>query len=98
MSLVTIVGWLATLASTVSFAPQAWKVIKSRRTEDISLRMYLVTVVGFCLWTTYGVLLGEWPLIVTNSICLMLSGFILTMKLLPQRQKNAVATHLDPEA
>ncbi|MGE5538855.1 MAG: SemiSWEET family sugar transporter [Gemmatimonas sp.] len=94
----TIIGALATIASTISFVPQAWKIIKSRRTHDISVGMYAVTVTGFGLWTAYGVLLGQWPLIVTNSICLLLSAFILTMKLLPPRQKNVVADVLDPDA
>jgi len=98
MSLVTIIGSLAALASMVSFAPQAWKIIKSRHTADISLGMYAITVCGFALWTIYGILLGEWPLIVTNSICFVLAGFILTMKILPRRQKNKVADVLDPAA
>jgi MtN3 and saliva related transmembrane protein len=56
----------------------------------------VLTVTGFALWTAYGVILGKWPLIVTNTICLGLSAFILTMKLLPQRQKNLVADAVDP--
>ena len=59
--------------------------------------MYAITVSAFALWTVYGVLLTQWPLIVTNTLCFLLSGFILTMKLLPRRQKNAVADALDPE-
>ena len=98
MTLTTIIGFIAAAASTVSFAPQAWKIIKSRKTDDISLAMYVVTVSGFALWTVYGILLNEWPLIVTNSICFVLSGFILLMKTLPRRQKNTVADALDPEA
>jgi MtN3 and saliva related transmembrane protein len=88
---------MATLASTVSFVPQAWKVIKTRETADISRWMYTITVFGFACWTTYGALLGEWPIIVTNSICFTLSAFILLMKLLPRREKEAVADTLDPE-
>lgn len=94
----TVVGALATIASTASFAPQAWKIIKSRETHAISAAMYVVTVVGFALWAGYGILLLQWPLIVTNSLCLVLSGFILTMKLLPRRQKQRVAEALDPAA
>lgn len=97
MSIITIIGSLAAIASTISFAPQAWKIIKSRKTSDISLGMYAVTVCGFALWTVYGILLGEWPLIVTNSICFMLAGFILVMKILPARKKNKVADALDPD-
>jgi MtN3 and saliva related transmembrane protein len=94
----TVIGGFATVASTVSFVPQAWKIIKFRRTHDISTGMYAVTVTGFALWTAYGVLLASWPLIVTNTLCLLLSAFILTMKLLPRRQKEAVADALDPKA
>lgn len=98
LEIVTIVGALAALCSTTSFAPQAWKIIKSRDTSGISSRMYMVTVVGFALWLAYGLMKGEWPLIVTNGICLILSGFILTMKLLPKRKKDAVADAVDPAA
>jgi MtN3 and saliva related transmembrane protein len=93
---ISIIGSLAALASTTSFAPQAWKIIKSRETKDISAGMYALTVAGFALWTTYGILLMQWPLIVTNSICLALSAFILLMKLLPRREREKVADAIDP--
>ena len=96
MDLQTLIGIGAAVASTASFTPQAWKIIKSRHTADISAGMYVLTVTGFALWTAYGVIIGKWPLIVTNTICLGLSAFILTMKLLPQRQKNLVADAVDP--
>jgi MtN3 and saliva related transmembrane protein len=96
MDAATLVGGMATLASTTSFVPQAWKVIRTRDTAAISKRMYVVTVVGFALWLTYGWLLGQWPLILTNGICLVLSAFILVMKLLPPDKKAAVAEALDP--
>jgi MtN3 and saliva related transmembrane protein len=92
----TVIGACATVASTVSFVPQAWKIIKSRQTHDISTGMYAVTVVGFALWTAYGIVLEQWPLIATNAICLILSAFILTMKILPRRQKEALADAIDP--
>jgi MtN3 and saliva related transmembrane protein len=96
MEAATIVGALATIASTTSFVPQAWKVIRTRDTGSISKRMYVITVIGFSLWLTYGLLLGQWPLIATNGICLALSAFILAMKLLPREKKEAVASALDP--
>ncbi len=96
MDTATIVGTLATIASTTSFVPQAWKVIRTRDMRGVSTGMYTVTVVGFCLWLTYGLLLGQLPLIVTNGICLLLSAFILVMKLLPRHQRDAVADTLNP--
>jgi MtN3 and saliva related transmembrane protein len=96
MEIVTIIGALAAIASTASFTPQAWKIVKSRRTEDISVGMYILTVSGFTLWMAYGIIKGAWPLIVSNGICLAFASFILVMKLLPKREKDKVADLIDP--
>jgi len=98
MTPIAILGSLAAIASTVSFAPQAIKIIRTRQTKDISLGMYAITVAAFALWCAYGVMLGQWPLIASNSICLLLSGFILMMKLLPRRAKDKVADAVTPKA
>ncbi len=95
--LTPVLGWMATAASVTSFVPQAWKIIRTRETEDISVGMYLLTVSGFLLWTGYGISMGAWPLVVTNAICAGLSAFILAMTVMPRRQRNAVAETLDPE-
>ena len=97
MNAVTVVSLFAATLSMVSFVPQAWAVIRSRNTDGISLKMYVITVIGFVAWLVYGVLLGQWAIIVQNVICLCLSSFILVMKLLPQRKKEAVAEALTPE-
>lgn len=96
MDIATLLGAGAALASTVSFTPQAWKVIRSRRTKDISAVMYSITVIGFALWLAYGLVLMQWPIIICNGICLLLSGFILFMTLSPQRVKDEVADTVDP--
>lgn len=95
MDAATLVGFAATICSVTSFVPQAWKVIRSRDTSGISGKMYGITVVGFSLWLAYGLLLWQWPLILTNGVCLLLSGFILVMKLLPRREREKVAAALD---
>ena len=88
--LVTWVGTAAAIASTVSFTPQAWKIIQTGKTKDISAGMYAITVTAFALWAVYGVILRQWPLVASNVICLGLSGFILLMKLLPVPKKHRV--------
>lgn len=96
METATLVGAVAAVASTVSFVPQAAKIIRTRDTRSISTGMYAITVAGFALWTSYGAMQGAWPLIASNAICLMLSAFILAMKLMPRDQKEAVAAALEP--
>ena len=70
MSLIAnIVGTGAALCSMTSFVPQIIKIWKERDASSVSLRMYLVTVTGFVLWTVYGVLTGSWPVTASNIIC-----------------------------
>lgn len=88
MDVTGFVGGAATVASVTSFIPQAYKIVKTRDTSGISVKMYAVTVTGFMLWTLYGLLLSSYPLIVANGLCLLLSSFILTMKALPKEFKN----------
>lgn len=89
-----ILGAGAAVASTVSFIPQAWRIIRTADTQSISIGMYIITVTGFALWTAYGVRLGQWPLVASNTICFILSGFILVMKLLPRRKKKQLKSKI----
>lgn len=98
METVTLIGYLAALCSTTSFTPQAWKIIKTRDTGSISAPMYAITVSGFALWLSFGIMKSEWPIIITNGVCLILSAFILMMTILPDAKKDAVADALDPAA
>ncbi len=81
MDTTLLIGYLASVCSVTSFMPQVWKVIKTGDTAAISARMYMLTVFGFALWSVFGMLRGEWPIILTNSICFCLSGYILIRKL-----------------
>ena len=98
MDLATFIGAAAAITSTLSFAPQAWRIIATRETSAISFSAYSLTVVAFSLWTTYGVLKMDWPLIVPNAICLVMAAFILMMKALPQSKKDKVADAIDPRS
>lgn len=79
--LINAIGVLAAICSMTSFVPQVVKIWRERDASSVSLRMYVVTVVGFGLWTAYGVLLKSWPLIGSNLISLALSAAILGLKL-----------------
>ena len=94
MTYVNVLGYLAALASMASFVPQAWKVIRTRQTKDISVGMYLLTVAAFALWLAFGLLQSQWPLVVSNGVCLALSLFILAMTLFPKKEKEKVAAAL----
>ena len=78
---IKLLGFAAATCTTLAFAPQFLKVWKTRSTEDISLGMFLVLVLGVALWLLYGLLSGDVPLVASNAITLALAGGILVMKL-----------------
>jgi MtN3 and saliva related transmembrane protein len=98
MNLTSLLGGFAALCSIISFTPQAWKIICTRETKDLSAVMYTLTVIGFGCWATYGMLLQQWPLVASNSLCFVLSAFILIMILLPGPEKTRVARAISETA
>ncbi len=81
MGNVTFIGLAAAFCTTVSFLPQVVHTLRTRSTKDVSLRMYSLYTAGIFLWLVYGVVLHDIPLMVSNSITLVLSGAILALKL-----------------
>ena len=74
-------GYVAATLTTVAFVPQALKTIRSKDTRGISLGMYAVFTLGIAFWFGYGIVLGSWPMIVSNVITFALSATILVLKL-----------------
>lgn len=73
-------GTTAALLSIISFAPQILKIWREKDAQSVSLRTCLVTVAGFVCWTAYGVLIKAWPVIASNTACLLMSGAVLALK------------------
>ena len=77
------VGYVAAALTTVAFVPQALKTLRSRDTSGISLGMYSVFTIGiaFWFWLAYGIVLGSWPMLLSNVVTLALALVILALKL-----------------
>lgn len=75
-----ILGSIAAFLTTISFLPQAIKVIREQNTDGISLSMYVIFTAGVAGWLFYGLLLNEKPIIIANAVTLILAAIILTVK------------------
>ncbi|NLW32698.1 MAG: SemiSWEET transporter [Fibrobacter sp.] len=80
MNHVMIIGFLGGILTTVSFLPQVIHIWKTRSTRDLSAGMFLLFSVGVLLWLIYGLFLKELPVIIANSVTLILSITILVFK------------------
>lgn len=79
--LANAVGTAAGICGMIGFTPQILKIVREKDASSVSLKMYVVTTTGFVLWTIYGVLLGSWPVIVSNGVMLGLAATILALKI-----------------
>lgn len=80
------IGYAAAALTTGSFVPQAWLTLRTRDVSGISLAMYGAFTAGVALWLAYGLALGEWPIVVANTITLALAATILAVKLIEDRR------------
>ena len=56
------------IAMAVSPVLQIRKIVQHRSSHGISLGYMSVLFVGFLLWLAYGIALGNWALIVPNTV------------------------------
>lgn len=77
----TILGLVAGTCTTAAFFPQLVKIWRSKSTRDISLLMYVVICTGILLWLIYGIMIGSVPVILANTVTLVIAAMILILKL-----------------
>jgi MtN3 and saliva related transmembrane protein len=78
---VTAIGAAAATLTTVCWLPQAWHIIRTRDTAAISLLTYSVFGAGIVLWLCYGIGIGSWPIIGSNTVTLLPVIAIIVLKL-----------------
>jgi MtN3 and saliva related transmembrane protein len=81
MNSLDTLGLVATCFTTSSFVPQVLQIWKTRDVSGISLPTYLIITFGLALWLLYGILKGDLPLIVANTMMTLLTGAITIMKI-----------------
>ena len=78
------VEWLGVVAgilTTGAFVPQVLRTHRRRSASDLSTPMLVLFTVGVALWLAYGLLIGSHGIILANAATMMLSAYILLMKL-----------------
>jgi MtN3 and saliva related transmembrane protein len=81
MSTELLVSGVAATLTTAAFVPQALHILRHKETRAISLFMYVSFAAGVALWLLFGSLIGNWPIIISNAITLVLALAIVAMKL-----------------
>jgi len=80
MKITTLIGLLAATLTTLSFVPQVVKTWKMKETRDISLSMFLILGIGIILWTVYGFMIQDLPVILANCVSFIFIAIIIFLK------------------
>jgi MtN3 and saliva related transmembrane protein len=81
-----LLGYPAAFLTTIAFVPQAWQSWRTRDLSGISLPMYTLFTLGVAFWLGYGLTIGSTPVIVANTITLLLASVVLGLKIAETRR------------
>lgn len=79
---IQLIGFAAGSFTTLAYVPQVVRTWRTRSAKDLSLGMLIALSTGVSLWLTYGIALGAWPIIIANSVTLVLSFVLIVFKLI----------------
>ena len=75
------IGFVATGFAVSSTVPQISKALRTKKSDDISLRFIVVLIIGLSFWVIYGIGKRDVVLIIGNSIAVILNTILLILKI-----------------
>ncbi|HBI58690.1 MAG: PQ-loop domain-containing transporter [Duncaniella sp.] len=78
--LINIVGYAAAVCMVCGYLPQAIYTIRTRDTDGIAMPTFLLLGFGSIFFVIQGLMLGNWPLIITNLITTVSSIIVFIIK------------------
>ena len=80
MSVENIIGTLAGVLTGTAALPQLIKLIREKDGTNLSVVMLVVLICGLSLFTYYGILKEDWPIILTNGFSATVNIIILILR------------------
>ncbi|MCM1292009.1 MAG: PQ-loop domain-containing transporter [Bacteroides sp.] len=79
--ILTIIGYAAAVCMVCGYLPQAIYTIRTRDTDGIALPTFLLLGAGSILFVAQGLMLDNWPLVITNAITTVSSLIVFGIKM-----------------
>ena len=87
-TVINIAGYGAALCMIFGYLPQAITTIRTRDTDGIALPTFLMLGLGSVLFVIQGILLGNIPIVITNTIATVSSIIIFVIKICNDRRRK----------
>lgn len=87
MDAITLLGLAAATCTTIAFIPQVVRNWKTKSAGDLSFGTFGLFTFGLVLWLSYGLIIGNVPIIVSNTVTLALNAINLVQMVKYRRPK-----------
>jgi MtN3 and saliva related transmembrane protein len=81
MNYIDILGFACAFFTATLYLPQLLHIIKSKSAKDVSMIFVVMNVFTAILWIVYGYFLDSLPIIICDSVVLLISILILISKI-----------------
>lgn len=92
-----LLGMVGGALTSLSMLPQMWQLFKMKSAREISMPFSVLLLAGLICWLAYGIAFDLFPMILWNSISVVLSAAILFAKLKYGRAKGGTPPGQPPE-
>lgn len=80
MDLKLIIGITAGVLTALAITPQIVKTFQTKKAANVSPFMFIVLLTGNSLWFYYGMLIMDWPILITNAFSFSMDILMLILK------------------
>ena len=80
MSIEEISGWLGAIFTTLIFVPQLHKAFTTKKTQDISMLMIVLAIMGNLAWFVQTLFTSNTPLMVCAVLIIIMSIMLIVFK------------------
>ncbi|MBC8551713.1 MAG: PQ-loop repeat-containing protein [Candidatus Brocadiales bacterium] len=85
--MIDTIGYCAGLLAMISFLPQVVKTLRTKRADDLSMPMLLLTLTANILYVVYGLLLRLYPIVFMIGI---MTGIVFLQIILTVKYRNGI--------
>ena len=86
---IEFIGFTAAVMTTFAFLPQLYKTWSSKSADDVSETTLIMFISGLIFWIFYGIKINSLPILIANSITLILNGSILALKITAKKNSKS---------
>jgi MtN3 and saliva related transmembrane protein len=79
-NMVEYIGYFGSFLTAITFVPQVYKSWQSKSVGDLSIWMVMIVVTSAIVWLVYAFAIKSGPVIVANTIVLLLTLVLLYFK------------------